>query len=419
LKQFSLLYFATQNLRRKRSRALIIGLCIAVASGFLFALTMLLRGVTTSLSLGQARLGADIVVVPRGNETLAQEAFITGQPTSFYMSQDIQSGLAELDGVQQVSPQVFVETLRNARCCIGEFFLIGFDPKSDFTISPWIANHSLGSELGAFDIIAGDRILLREGDDVTFFGTSFSVVGVLERTGMGIDRTIYVPMEGLRKMVAQSGESAEVALDIGEDQISSVLVRVERDTEILDVAEAIEEAYPGTDVFTASQLNQSVGAQMQGVLVVTAIATAALWLMALITMGLVFSLMVNERQRELGLLRAMGARRDFIFRLVTIEAGLLSVIGGAVGILGANLLLMLAAWLVRARLIQSAYPSTALSRFIQLRLRLPFMLPDLPEIIGIDALLLVLAALAGIVAALQPAFRSSRMEPYLAIRQGE
>ncbi len=401
MKEVNLFNLALQNLRRKPYRSVAIGLCVAVMTGSLFVATIIMRGVQTSLSVGQARLGADLVVVPLGYESLAQEAFITGQPSAFYMSDQIEAQIAALPSVEKTSAQVFVQTLTNAKCCIGEFFLVGFDPESDFTISPWLSTHLKNKVLGSFDVIAGDRILLRAGDGATFYGTSFRVASVLEKTGMGIDRTIYVPMEGLRQMIADSNTLAEEPLTIAPEQISSVMVSVEPGADMIDVAESIEGSLADVNVFTASQLNQAVARQLQGVMGITFGVTATLWLMSLLLVGLIFSLIVNERQRELGLLRAMGAPRKAVFRLVMMEAGFLTGIGGVSGLVLSGVLLM------------------GFSRLIQLRLRIPYLLPGLLEIIGVEVGLLVLALLTGALASLQPALSISRLEPYAAIRQGE
>lgn len=392
---------AAQNLRRKPYRAAAIALCVAVATGSLFATTVVMRAVQTSLAVGRARLGADVVVVPAGAEVSAQEAFITGEPTTFYMDESVAAQVAGVPGVRQTSAQVFVQTLTNARCCIGEFFLVGFDPESDFTLSPWQVAHPEAARAGPFDVIVGDRILLRPGDTATFFGTGFTVAGVLEETGMGIDRTVYVPIEGLRTMIANSASQAEEAFTISPREISSVMVRIDPGAEMLDVAEAIEAQLPGVQAFTASQLNEAVGRHLQGVLGVTLGVVGLLWLMSLLVVGSVFSMIVNERQRELGLLRAMGARQAFVFRLVMTEAALLTGAGGLAGVLAAGLLL------------------ASFSRLIQLRLRIPYLMPGWAELFGTEVLLLGLAVLAGALASLPPALGSSRMEPYEAIRQGE
>ncbi len=123
--------------------------------------------------------------------------------------------------------------------------------------------------------------------------------------------------------------------------------------------------------------------------------------MSLLTIGLVFSLIINERQRELGLLRAMGARKNFVFQLVLGEAGLLTGLGGMGGLLTSQILLI------------------SFGRLLQHRLRIPYLWPAPVEMLGLVALMLLLALISGALASLQPAWRSSRLEPYQAIRQGE
>jgi putative ABC transport system permease protein len=390
-----------ENIRRKPYRSILIGVCVALATGSLFAITILMLGVKTSLAVGRARLGADLVVVPVGNEVSAQESFITGQPSTFYFSGSIEAQVAAVEGVALTSAQVYVESLNNASCCIGEFFLVGYDPETDFTISPWLKTHLSNDTIASDQVIVGDRILLRTGNSARFYGTRFTVAGVLEKTGMGIDRTIYIPLEGIRQMVEASEEKAEKRLTISPDEISSIMVKVEPDADMVDVAERIEQDVPSVQAFTTSQLNQSVDRQLQGILGVVLSIMVAFWVMSLVTIGLVYSLVVNERQRELGLLRAMGARKGFILRLVMSEASLLTGLSSLVGVAGALILML------------------SFSRLIQLRLQIPYLLPPLLQIAEIALGLIILALVFGGLASLLPALTSSRMEVYEAIRQGE
>lgn len=401
MKQINLLGLIFQNLRRKPYRSILIGVCVALATGSLFSITILMLGIKTSLSAGRARLGADLIVVPRGNEVLAQESFITGQPSTFYFDQGVEAKVAAVAGVAQTSSQVYVQSLDNASCCIGEFFLVGFNPDTDFTISPWLKTHLLKDTLSSNEIIVGDRILLRMGNSARFFGTRFTVSGVLEKTGMGIDRTIYIPLEGIRQMVEASEEKAEMPLTISSDQISLVMVKVAPGAGVVDVAERIEQNIPDVQAFTSSQLNQVVDRQLEGVLSVVIGVMILFWIMSLVTISLVYSLVVNERQRELGLLRAMGAKRGFILQLVMGEASLLTGLGGLAAVSGALILML------------------SFSRLIQLRLHIPYLMPGWTQVAEIMLGLLLLAMLCGGLASLLPALNISRMEVYEAIRRGE
>ena len=401
MKQLSLSYIVLQNLKRKPYRTAAIALCVMIATGVLFAATVTMRSIQNSLQVGLERFGADLIVVPRGQQVTTQEAFIAGQPTAFYMDAQIAKQVAAQPGVGRTSAQVFVQTLSNAKCCAGEFFLVGFEPGNDFTISPWLTTHLQGRTLQPDEIIVGDRILLEPGETVIFYGSYFKVAGVLEPTGMGIDRTVFVPVEGMRQMIALSPERAEQTLTIAPNQISAVLIKVTPGAKPSEVAEVIENKIHGVQAITTTQMIIAVTKQFAGLLNIILAVIAMLWLMALITIALIFTLIVNERQRELGLLRAMGARQGFVFRMIVGEAMLLTGVGGAMGLLASAVLFSVAQGL------------------LEQNLQTPFLLPETTEAIVLVVFLLGLALVSGALASIQPALRISRLEPYEAIRQGE
>ena len=112
-------------------------------------------------------------------------------------------------------------------------------------------------------------------------------------------------------------------------------------------------------------------------------------------------MVANERQREIGLLKSMGARKRFICTIVIGESLTLSVLGGVAGI-GMSL----AAFLL-------LNPQDLLGGALQVS----FRMPDAAGI-GImagTALLVVIAI--GSIASLWPAYRSSTLNPYDAIRR--
>ncbi|MBI5300811.1 MAG: ABC transporter permease [Chloroflexi bacterium] len=400
MKRLSLPYLVIQNIKRRPYRTAAIVLSVAIAIGTLFAITLTMRGVQNSLQVGLARLGADLIVVPRGQHVSAQEAFVVGQPTTFYMNQSVQDQVAKLPGVERVSSQVFVKTLTNASCCVGEFFLVSFDPRTDFTIYPWLTSHLEGHTLRSDEILVGDRILLFPGETALFYGSAFKIVAVLEATGMGLDRTVFVPLDGLREMIAASPERAEQALTIAPNQISTVLVRVEPGTDQNNVAELIESKIPDVQAITTSRMTFAVNQQFSGLLQIIFVVTASLWIMALIVIALIFTLSVNERQRELGLLRAMGAHKRFVLRLIIGEAMLLTGLGGVIGLCVSGALLL------------------SYQGLLEQRLHIPFLLPSWFDATMLISGLLGLAIVSGAIASFQPAFRISRLEPYEAVRQG-
>jgi putative ABC transport system permease protein len=121
---------------------------------------------------------------------------------------------------------------------------------------------------------------------------------------------------------------------------------------------------------------------------------------ALLVTGGMFALMTIERKREFGLLKAMGARNSFIFKLVITEAALLGSAGAALGIGIAAVCLLLVHVGIIFQEIAFALPSAAMA---------------------LRAMLVTAALTVGIATtmALYPALAAGRLDPYTAIRSGE
>jgi len=400
VKSLNSFYLILQNIKRRPYRTIAIVLAVAIAMGTLFALTLTMRGVQNSLQVGLARLGADLIVVPRGQQVSAQEAFVVGQPTTFYMNKRVEEQVAQIPGVARVSSQVFVKSISNATCCVGEFFLVSFDPRTDFTIYPWLKARLAGHDLRADEILVGDRILLLPGETVLFYGSFFKIVDVLEATGMGLDRTIFIPLQGLREMIAGSAEHAEQTLTIAPDEISTILVRVTPGTDQNNVAEMIESKIPDVQATTTTRMTFAVNQQFSGLLQIIFVITLGLWIMSLLVIALIFTLSINDRQREIGLLRAMGAPKKFILRLILGEATFLTSVGGVIGLTISGILLL------------------SFQGLLEQRLRAPFLLPSWLDMTALIGGLLLLTIASGALASFHPAFRISRLEPYEAVRQG-
>lgn len=407
MKRLGLLYLAVQNLKRKPFRSFVTIAIVGLAAGTLFSATLLIGSVQSSLEAGMDRLGADIMVVPEGTtasgaagEEALEEALITGKPTYFYMDQTVLGMVSKVEGVEKASPQLFIESMVSSQCCTGHVQLIGYDPDTDFVVKPWL-EQNLNRELSNNEVLIGSLILANKGEQVHFYGHAFDVAGVLEATGMGVDESVFMRMDEAYEMAALSSEVATSPLDVKPGQISSVVVKASPETTIDTVAQRIKDEVPDVTVVTAPELSRSVSDRLYGFLRGFFVLDAIVWVMSLLTIAAIFSMIVNERQREIGLIRAMGGSRGYVFRLVLTEAVMLSAIGGLAGVLagGAGLFIFKA-------LITSS-------------LGIPYLWPPITffgEMVGIT---LLVAMFSGTVASLYPAFSSSRMEPYAAIRGGE
>lgn len=400
MKRLGLLCLAAQNLRRKPFRSFVTIAIVGLAAGTLFSATLLIGSVDRSLEVGMERLGADLLVVPEGYQESGQAALITGAPTSFYMSRSVLDQVRTTPGVEQASPQLFIESLLSVPCCTGRAQLVGYDPDTDFVITPWLVDN-LNRPLEKDEVVIGSLILANKGEQVHFYGQAFNVAGVLDATGMGADESVFMKIDDAYQMAADSSIQAVEPIDVKPGQISSVLVKMTPGTNIDQLSQRIKTNVPGTMIITANELSRSVTDRLSGFTRGFIAIDAIVWVMSLLTIAAIFSMIVNERQREIGLLRAMGASRRFVFRLMLTEAVFLTAAGGLVGIFigGAGLFIFKAV--------------------ITTSLGIPYLWPPLLTFVKLTLITLLLAIATGAAASLYPAYSSSRLEPYAAIRRGE
>lgn len=193
----------------------------------------------------------------------------------------------------------------------------------------------------------GDKIVLAHGASSTSFtlhdDKPFHVVGILKPTGTPIDRTVHVSLEGIEAIhidwvggakVPGYHISAEEALhkNLQPKLITAFLVglknrvaafRVQR--EINDYKrEPLLAAIPGVAL---AELWQAIGMFENVLRIVTGFVVIA-GLLGLLT---VLLSTLNERRREMAILRAVGAHPRQVFLLFVLEAAVLAVLGCLLG----------------------------------------------------------------------------------------
>ncbi len=396
-------YIALSQIKRNPLRSGLTAIGIVIAAAVMTAVALLMAGVNEGITNIAQRLGADVMVVPKGEQVARQfnDALVTGKAATFYLEESTIEKVSAVPGVDRVSSQTFVETLTNARCCAGKFFIVGFDPNTDFTVMPWLQSDlAVSDDQNDNRMIVGDRILLRKGDVAQFYGTSFTVAGVLEPTGTGMDWTIYISDESLRRLIAGSKTNSQRPLSISAGSVSTILVKAEPGVDLIDLAEKIEQSAPATQVVLSSTVAMHARSQLSGIAAVLGCVVAGLWVMALVLNGVVFSISVRERRSQIGLLVAKGANNRFVFGMLmkesVITAATASVAGCIVGLL---IVVSFRELLSNALNASDVLPSAATTG-------------------AFVVVFSVLFTITALIAAILPVMPVLRSEPYEAIKQG-
>ncbi len=168
-------------------------------------------------------------------------------------------------------------------------------------------------------------------------GTPYTVVGVVEKQGstfgqsqdnwIGVPLTAYQKDYGTQKSVTiyVKAGSAGPVLESAADEVRVLMRSVRHDAP--GAPDSFELDINNTLVGFASQLTNSFG------LVAGAIALISLVVGGIVIMNIML-VSVTERTREIGIRKALGAKRQDILLQFLIESGLMSLVGGAFGVLG-------------------------------------------------------------------------------------
>ncbi len=227
----------------------------------------------------------------------------------------------------------------------------------------------------------------------------FRVVGILRKTGTPVDRTVHVSLEGLEAIHVdwQSGMRAPAASvsadearrrDLTPRSITAFLVGLDSRTAVFHVQRFINEyrkepllaVLPGV---VLQELWDAIGVAEQALLAVSG-------LVALVGLcGMVTALLtgLNERRREMAVLRSVGARPSHVLALIVGEATALAAAGLVLGV----------ALLYLGLFVARAFIQTHMGLFIEI---------GLPSVY--EWLLLAIVLLASVVAGLWPAVRAYR-----------
>ena len=324
------------NLIKKPARSIALLILSAFLAVSAFGGSLAVMSLRNGIDSLESRLGADIIVVPYEAATQGsyESVILQGNPGAFYMSNSVLGEIEEeIEGIEKLSAQYFLVSAK-AGCCSVRVQIIGFDPETDFSVTPWI-ERSYGKELSDGDVIVGAMVEVSTGDDIKLFDQKVNVVGQLERTGTELDTAIYCNVNTVKQLM-QAAQVKQLVDYNGSDPdkvISSVLIKVRGDYDIDDVTSDINLHVRGIKAIRAKSMISSVSDSLSGVSSAISVLIAVIWVLSLIIMAISFSMINNERKKEFAVLRVLGASRGMLSKIVFKEALMLTFAGGVCGIL--------------------------------------------------------------------------------------
>jgi putative ABC transport system permease protein len=406
---FSLARFVLAGIRHRPGRNLAVIFCFAFIAANLFSAQYLLAGAAGGLDTGASRMGADLLVIPAGYVNLIQGfdmgpvkagTIIRVEPSTLRMDDTVMDAIGKSPEIAALSPQIYVATLSVPALSPAPVDVYGIDPVTDFAVRPWL-KAQLKNQLGRGDVLVGSALGADAGSSIVIGGSSYTVAGKLEPTRSATDQTVFMTLDDAFTLAAVPGVLPATAPALRPGMVNAILLRVEPGRDPALAAARVQQPFSLGQIRvlekhgaleTASQAVRGLPGILTAITLVVIFAAFPL-------VGLIAAMAAHERQREIGLLLSMGARKKQIFFMVMAESLLLAIAGGIAGV------------------------GTCLGIFFLNNgkyLQIPFLQGfDVPPAAGIAmmaGITLGIVILVGSLAALWPAWRSSRMNPYDAIR---
>ena len=322
---------AVRNLRRRPFRTLSLLLSIALlATLVIFSLASLLR-LGQGIQLTLRRMGGDIMVAPPGAVTNPEEFLFATDRLSLHIKRDTLARLREMPAVDKVTAHTYLATLAGVCCSISSARIVAFDPETDFVITPWIEQR-LKRKLGKDEVVLGGKVegisSIEMSRETWLLGMKFNVAATLDVTGTPLDNTVFLREADVREAI----EKKLTPYVVSPDEVSVAFVALRRGFDPDTVAKTIERENLDVKAITRGEIGSRLTRFFRVTLQIFLLTVAVGSILALLVVASVFSAVANERTREVGILRALGATRGHVIRLFLAEAVATGFIGGLVGI---------------------------------------------------------------------------------------
>ena len=392
---------AFANLKTRTGRTAGLAVLVALLALVAYAGSLVMSSLQSGLESLEARLGADVSEAPKTAKSQVdlEEVLVEGVPGSFYMDASYLDAVAAREGVEKVSPQYYLATVK-AGCCSMPVQVIGFDPATDFTIQPWIARTYQGA-LERDTVVVGCDITGGPGDLIMLYGVRCTIVAKLAETGTSLDTAVFATNETLIDLIDGSSARGLAVLEDRNPQevISTVQVKVADGYGAEQVADDINLHVRGVWAASARSMTAGVADGVSGAGRVIGVLVAVIWVLAAAVLVIAFTVTGKQRAREFAVLRVVGASRKALSRLVLRESLVISLVGAVAGIAAALVVVV------------------AFNNAIEGALGLPFLLPDVGTMVLFGVLAFAVALVAGPAASAVSARRLSSVDVGQVLRE--
>lgn len=381
---------AFKNLFRHKIRNVLTLLGIVSSVAVLYSILSFNKSFMNNLNKELDQTGVHFMVVPAGCPHEVASLVLHGAVIPKFLQPDIRDKLKEtLYEKYDVLSSILVFQLPNQEKQRIDL-IYGMEMENIKILKPWwkingkIPQNNNEILLG-FEIADHDKI--KPGDKYKIKNDrEYVVTGIIEKTSTKDDAFIYVPLNEAQNILGKN------------DGITAIGVKLKNPEVLNDTIDKLSREIPGIQIVTINQILTSISSLASGARILSLSVVAIAILISTIGILNVILMTVFERTQEIGMMRAIGASKTHVFRIIIEESVILSTIGGIIGIF---LALLLSKGI--EKFVKSFMPYVPQGDLVVFEPKLGF-------------LCFIFTVFLGLIAGLYPAYRATKISPIEAIK---
>lgn len=391
------LILAYKNLKRRKIRSLLTIGGVAIAVAVLVSLLGFNTGYKQALTRDVDKMGYQVLITAKGCPYEAATLMLKGGGGLRYIDQDIYNKIVNDPRIDKITPQL-IHTIYDTERQEGKggFAMymgilrsyLELKPWSKFKSGGWFSGDDVDEAIMGYEAAeleqrsVGDKIFIPGIDKV------LTVVGIFERTGTQDDGVFFLPLKTAQRIFNVK------------DKITGIGIKLKEVEKIYEFEESLYNI-ANIQVISMAQVKGTILSLISTArILVTSVAAIAIFV-AIIGVVNTILMSVFERTQEIGVMKAIGASKLDIFKLIWIETILTCSLGGIFGniiaILGGN---------VVEYFVRKLLPYVPGGKLVLIT---PYLL--FYSLLG--------TIILGLISGIYPALRASSMRPIEAIRSGE
>lgn len=351
----TLLLIALKSARFRRTSIILTVIAIAISATLLLGVDKIRK--ESRASFFNTVSQTDLIVGARSSPTnlLLYSVFRIGNATN-NVSWETYESIAERDEVAWTIPISLGDSHRGFRVMgtsTDYFDFYRYGNKQPLTLDAGdrfegVYDTVLGADVARdLGYEVGDQIVISHGltsaDFADHDDKPFTVVGIFDRTGTPVDRTVHVSLAGIEAIHVDFQDGGRTGVQLDAEQallfdltptsITAFMIGLESRAQTFTVQREINEyqAEPLSAILPGSTLSEfwrTISPIEQVLFVISGFVLLA----GLLGMLTTILSTLNERRREIAVLRAIGARGRHVVMLIVLETLLVVTAGCALGV---------------------------------------------------------------------------------------